>query len=103
MVKKRKYSLVESYNIPGVPITSIGTRVTNDYVYFFGRFSVFSNFYPSNFVVSGNTFSCNEQNYQFRKATHTGRNILAAQILQEHDPVEMKRLGDTIDKELWPG
>ena len=102
LFKKRKYSLAESYDIPGVPITTIGTRVINDYVYFFGRFSVFSNFYPSNFMVSGNTFSCNEQYYQFRKATHTGKNILAAQILQAQDPVEMKRLGDTIDKELWP-
>ena len=61
--------------------------------FFWGKKSVFSNWYQVDFKIDGITYNCSEQWYMYRKARYFGDVKLAERILCSHDPREMKRLG----------
>ena len=88
------YSVQQSYQLPF--IDEVGIRETDHRIYFFGRYSKFSNFYPSKINNSGVTFPTVEHLYQFAKAKFHNADDTAAEILKEQDPKNAKRLGDRV-------
>ena len=98
--KGLNYNLIQAYTLPF--IEEVSEKRTEDRIYFHGRFSMLSNFYPSPFVKSGVTFQTVEQYYQFMKATYHNKNDIATEILQSNDPSVAKSLGDKIkEQEDW--
>ena len=69
---------------------------------FHGRFSPFSNFFPSSFVVDDKYYRCAEHYFQAEKARYLGRTSVAYQIMYSHDPAKMKSLGNQLEGEAWP-
>jgi conserved hypothetical protein, ribA/ribD-fused len=64
----------------------------------------FSNFFPSNFVVDGIMFNCNEQYFQYKKARMFNDTETAKKILKAISPFIHKRLGRNIkgyDDIVW--
>ena len=71
------YSIQECYKIKDIDIHSIGTLTKTKAVFFHGRFSPFSNFYPCSFNLDGVEYHCVEQFYQHKKALHSNKGLLA--------------------------
>ena len=101
VMKGTVYSIRECYNIKDIDIHSIGTLTKANALLFHGRFSPFSNFYPCSFNYDGIEYQNVEQFYQHKKALHSNRGLLAAQILLTEDPVDVKHLGATVDGSTW--
>lgn len=78
-------------------------KTTGNYILFGGRFSPFSNFYPSPFTYNKQTYLNVEQLYQAEKAKFAGDTKATIQIRSESDPAEIKRIGDgiKINHKLW--
>ena len=95
------YTVQECYNIKEFDIHTVGTWNKTKTVLFHGRFSPFSNFYPCVFSHNGIQYHCVEQFYQYQKALTSNKGLLATKILLAQDPVEMKHLGDSIDRGNW--
>ncbi len=79
-------------------------RRTDRYTFFFRPSEMFSQWYPSTFVVDGNTFSCAEQFMMHGKAVLFGDAAIAAQILATASPKEHKALGRKVsgfDDKVW--
>ena len=95
------YDLADCYSISNLDVTKIGTRHQMDAVLFHGRFSPLSNFYPSRFEVDGIVFTCVEQYYSYSYAKFHRKDSIAAHVLQEDDPVDMKHLVNKLDKDPW--
>ena len=100
--KEKVLTPADCYSVKELKVDQIGCINKPNSVLFHGRFCPLSNFYPCNFTVSGNRFSCVEQYYQFQKTTFCGMWNLSHQILLASDPVDMKRLADSADKDIWP-
>lgn len=81
------------------------TLNTENFVFFFTKYSVFSNFYqPASFVLNGVKFNCSEQCFMAAKAYTFNDLLIYQQIMEANDPKEQKRLGRLIkgfDVELW--
>ncbi len=75
------------------------TKKIDNHLYFSGRSSIFSNFFPAPMEVDGVHFNCNEQFYQFNKAVSADRSDKAREILATTDPAEQKQIGDAIKTE----
>lgn len=58
-----------------------------------GDYKCFSNFYPCKFVYAHRQFNCTEQAFMWMKAMTFNDNETAAKILNETDPLKIKRLG----------
>ena len=84
--------------ISSVPFdtASMDTITTDDYVYFNGRLSPYSNFYRSHFVVDDTSYCCVEQYFQRAKSLHYKDQETAAEIMLSTDPGHMKKLGGRI-------
>lgn len=79
-------------------------RQTDQFVFFYGSKDHFSNFYKTNFVVNGITFSCGEQYIMYSKACLFNDNEMAEVILKEHLPSKMKAWGRKVksyDDATW--
>ena len=100
--KKKAYDLDACYSLKELEIEKIGTVQKINYVLFHGRFSPFSNFYPSSFVVDDKYYRCAEQYFQAEKARFLGRTSVACQIMYSRDPAKMKSLGNQLEEEVWP-
>lgn len=71
---------------------------------FWRNHEVFSNWYPSNFVIEGQGFNCGEQWMMYSKAKLFGDHEIAAKILAEAIPRRQKELGRKVhnfDEALW--
>ncbi len=71
---------------------------------FWGKGDVFSNFHPAKFTIKGIDFNCVEQCMMYAKAKNFGDNEIAARILKEKIPNEMKKLGRLVNgfnEEKW--
>ena len=81
----------------------LAQRTTDGAVLFYGRDSIFSNFYDVSFTVDGITYNCSEQYYQHKKAVYVGENEIAMKILNSNDATEQHKLGKklTTDDEQW--
>ena len=55
-----------------------------------------SNFYPCQVVYRGNKFICTEQGYQFLKAKKYKNERAMREIMEAHNPEDMKRTGDSV-------
>ena len=91
------YNVQQSYQLPF--IDEVGIRETEDRVYFFGRYSKFSNFYPSPINNSGTVFPTVEHLYQFAKAKFHNKEDIACDIMKSADPKNAKALGDKIQEQ----
>ena len=66
-----------------------------EYIAFHGELSLWSNFYPSPFVLNGQRYLIAEQWIQFQKVMLFGNSHTANQILQSSTPQECKGLATT--------
>lgn len=65
-----------------------------------------SNWYPSDFIVNGVSFSSMEQFMMYRKAICFCDEVVAAQILETSDVAKIKSLGRQVanyDESMWSG
>lgn len=78
-------------------------RITDKHVLFWG--GVFSNFYPSPFIVDGLKFETSEQFFMYHKALYFKDDIIAEKILTEGiEPKIAKKLGRKVngfDEDEW--
>lgn len=68
-------------------------KLTDKYIFFYGNKDHFSNFYQTKFIVNGINFSCGEQFIMYNKAILFNDIDIATQIINESDPVKIKKLG----------
>ena len=87
-------------NMKDIPVkyhpANNSTKQNDDAVLFFGRNSVFSNFYPSKFKYEGHMYTTNEMYYQAKKADHFGDDKTAARIRSSQDPYDCWRAGSKV-------
>ena len=102
LFKKKVYNLENCYSLQELELEKIGSVQKANYVMFHGRFSPFSNFYPSPIVVDGKHYRCVEQFFQAEKARFLGKANAVYRILYSKDPVDMKSIGNKLDGEAWP-
>lgn len=77
-------------------------RITDNYILFWN--GVFSQWYPSNFIVDGIKFSSCEQYMMYQKALTFKDAEIAEQILKESHPAPIKMLGRKVknfDLNVW--
>ena len=80
------------------------TVITDQFVLFFRKQSVFSNFYPAIFKLDGNTFVNSEQAYMYEKAKMSKDQSSMSAIMNETNPAKIKRLGRQVrnfDPVIW--
>ena len=73
-------------------------------IVFLGSHSIYSNFYPTPFVVNNTVYSCAEQMIQSEKATLFDDNLTHHRIMKEHNPHRIKKLGSKVkgfNMETW--
>ena len=73
-----------------------GTRTGNGLKAFYGRKSIFSNFFPCYFKEGSTSYNCTEQMYQSEKCLFYGDPQAARSVMLQSDPVMMKRIGDRL-------
>ena len=66
---------------------------TDNAVFFYGKYSSFSNFHPSKFTLEGKQFNSVEQFFQYKRASSTGNQSLSDKIMDAADPDEQFQLG----------
>lgn len=97
LVKGRLYTVDQLNELPdGLRPDQICTRSANGFTLFFGRQSIFSNFYPAKFKVDNTDYNCSEQFYQVRKAEFYNDEQSAAKIMATDDPANHYKLGKEI-------
>lgn len=80
-------------------------KVTDKFVFFWGKEDVFSNFYFSPFRHQDLVFKWSEQAVMYRKAKLFGANRIADAILKADSPDQCKKLGRSrqipFDEDVW--
>lgn len=80
-------------------------KITDEFVFFWGKEDVFSNFYYSPFKHQGILFKWSEQAVMYRKAKLFGADKIAEQILKAQTPKACKDLGRSreipFDESVW--
>ncbi|GAB0167984.1 NADAR family protein [Lysinibacillus sp. CTST325] len=80
-------------------------KETNEFVFFWGKQDVFSNFYYSPFNHQNQLFKWSEQAVMYRKAKLFGAEKIAQQIIRAQTPDECKKLGRSrqipFDENIW--
>ena len=74
------------------------------YIYFWGMHSPFSNWHPSKFTIDGTEYTCSEQYYMRQKALCFGDKKSASAIMATSSPGVMKRIGICVkgfDQSKW--
>jgi ribA/ribD-fused uncharacterized protein len=80
------------------------TLSTDSKTLFYGKYSEFSNFFSSEFMIDGIKYQTNEQYYQSKKAEHFNADEIASTIRNTPDPYQCYKLGSQIpnfNKEQW--
>ena len=98
----KKYTINNIHKI-NLNIAGLHSTYTGDSVYFFGRFSPFSNFYPVTLSIDGRQYSSTEQYYQYCKAVYSKEKAIGEKILVTDDPRVIKSLGDQVKSDSWYG
>lgn len=76
----------------------------DDFVFFWGTESPFSNWHPSPFTFEGIHYNCSEQYMMYAKATFFGDYETAKKVMKESSPREQKKLGREVkgfNKTRW--
>lgn len=68
-------------------------RTTDEFVFFWGKHDMYSNFFFAPFKHQGHIFKWSEQAVMYRKAKHFGEMVIANKILLAKSPDECKKLG----------
>ena len=68
-------------------------KETNEFIFFWGKEDIFSNFYYAPFRHEGQLFKWSEQAVMYKKAKLFGAHHIAAKILQAQTPKQCKDLG----------
>lgn len=79
-------------------------RKTDNFLFFFGKQDVFSNWHEASFSYKGISFNCVEQFMMFSKAMLFGDKEIADRILLNHDQKSQKALGRAVknfDNAIW--
>ena len=74
------------------------------HVFFYGRDTIFSQFYPCRFIENGQSFICAEQYMQYKKAKLFGDNQCGQLILASESPIQHKRFGRRVkpfSERIW--
>ena len=71
-------------------------KVNDKEIAFASWFSPLSNFYPSEILVNGTSYSCVEQAIQHSKVLNEGNEEIAGAIMKSTDPARIKKLGDKV-------
>ncbi len=104
-INKRPYTAETVNNIPAeFHPKKLATQSTDSMTLFYGKFSEFSNFFPSDFVIDGTKFANNEQFYQSKKAEYFEADDIASKIKNTSDPFHCYKLGSKIpnfNQEQW--
>ena len=82
----------------------MGFKVTEDYYFFYGQDSVFSNWYKCEIKEYGIKFNCVEQYMMFNKALLFNDKIIMKRILNTDNPYRQKKLGRKVkgfDDDVW--
>lgn len=72
-------------------------RVTDNFVFFWGKQDIYSNFYFAPFKHQDKLFKWSEQAVMYRKAKHFGAMNIAGKILMATSPDQCKKLGRSRD------
>ena len=71
---------------------------------FFTQHSIFSNFHPMPIKIEDKVYTCNEQYYQYKKASFFGDTDIMQKILETCDPFAQLSLGKRVKgykREVW--
>lgn len=77
-------------------------KITDNYVFFYG--GIYSQWYPSNFIVYDINFCTAEQFMMYNKALLFNDINSAQLIINTHDPAKQKKIGRNVknfDGEVW--
>jgi ribA/ribD-fused uncharacterized protein len=93
---------------PLLPVSSTGQNKSisgkDNFVFFFGYQSPFSQHHPVNINVDGTIYNCAEQYYMYQKARLFKDDRIAKKIMRETSPIEQKKLGKKVegfDQDKW--
>lgn len=81
-------------------------KITDNFVFFYGKEDVFSNWFPCKFKIEDYVFQNSEQAMMFAKAQFFDDPRLAYEILDTPNPAEAKALGRKVknfDDAMWGG
>ncbi|KAL8583798.1 hypothetical protein ACOMHN_036433 [Nucella lapillus] len=81
-----------------------GKREAEEFEFFYGNKSPFSQHHPVKFDIEGITYTCAEQYMMHQKAVLFKDPAMAKKILATSNPVEQKRCGRKVknfDKDVW--
>jgi hypothetical protein len=80
-------------------------KTANEFVFFWGKQDVFSNFYYAPFKHQGQLFKWSEQAVMYRKAKLFGADNIALDIIRAQTPDQCKKLGRSrqipFDNDIW--
>lgn len=80
-------------------------KIKDNYVFFWGKQDVFSNFYYVPFKHQGQLFKWSEQAVMYRKAKLFGADKIALDIVRAQTPEQCKKLGRSrqipFDNDIW--
>ena len=102
-LNRRPYTINNLHQLPeAVQLQNTSLQIEDDCVFFYGRNSPLSNFFPVKFKHNGIIYSCSEQYYQSIKAEKHNRFDLRDKIMLQTDPATMCRIGKEIKvNENW--
>ncbi len=88
---------------PGLSPRDVLEVQDDNYHFFFGRLSPFSNFHISPFTSNGREYNCVEQYYQEQRARCASDSKAAKEILNTRDPSLQKKIGKSVKiaQEQW--
>ena len=97
LVDGKSYTVDTLADLP-FDISELATKMNDEYVFFSGRTSPYSNFFTSDdqFTLHDISYCSSEQYYQHQKAVHCNNYIIAAEIMDTSDPVTMKHAANRI-------
>ncbi|MBN2695212.1 NADAR family protein [bacterium] len=79
-------------------------KITDKFLFFWGDDDIYSNFYPSKFIIDDNEFIFTEQYFMYQKAIVFDDIDIAEMILTSQHPLECKKLGRKVknyDDSIW--
>lgn len=95
MIDGRRYTVDDLDSLPE-NIQPISMKFSNNFLCFYGRFCIYSNFHKAKFRIDNLWYNCVEQYLQSQKAEFYGNEILAHRIRITEDPRQQKAMADKL-------
>ena len=103
-IEGRRYTVDTLNEIPAdFQPSNLAVRENDHMLLFYGRNSVFSNFFSCQFVVDAISYSSIEQYFQSQRALKAGDEEAMAEIMKTSDPVQHLKIGRKVhvDSHQW--